>query len=126
MAYLRLHRERHEENHSPLQVEGSPVAFTHRARFTPDPHASVCPTEPRRPARSCALHPWLRGLGAARRASEVAVMSPSPPPLSTRPSQLFPAFQIPKVSEKLFIASGGVGRSRHCLGVGLFPTHRRT
>lgn len=59
MAYLRLYRERDEENHSPLQVEVSPVWGT--------PHGCY-------PVRSCALHPCAKGLGTALCASAAAAV----------------------------------------------------
>lgn len=56
MAYLRLQRERHENNHSPLQVQVSAVSLRLHVRLPGDLSRSVSGIEPSYPVRSGALH----------------------------------------------------------------------
>ena len=83
MAYLWLYRERNEKNHSPLQVEVSPVSVSPHVWLPGDLYAPVCGIEPSYPVRSCALHPCVRGLGTVLCALAVVVVVVSPHPSSS-------------------------------------------
>lgn len=88
---LRLYRERNEKNHSPLQVEVSPVSVSPHVWLPGDLYTPVCGIEPSYPVRSCALHPCVRELGTVLCALAVVVVVVSPHPFllpPIRPSAL--------------------------------------
>lgn len=58
-----MYREREEKNHSPPQVEVSPVPVTARAWPGSDRSTRDSWIEPSKPVRSCALHPCVGGSG---------------------------------------------------------------
>lgn len=121
---LRLYRERHEKNHSPLQVEVSAVSFCPHIWLPVDLSAPVSGIEPRYPVRSCALHPRVR----EDRGPCCALWrwqcppSPPPPPPFLRPlsAQLSSSPVLnPRNSRKA--TSSRPGRSNHNYLCGFIP-----